>query len=114
MVLGRWLVIPDIARISIDMAALESFRNGLRIANCTTGGIDNPNALLRATERVLVEEITGTFMQGAVHSNNVALHEIVRALEQARGEAGRTQERKSLRSSTCRTPTFCSSSVGQY
>lgn len=78
MVPGCGLVIPDVARISIDMAALESFRNSLRVANRTTGGIDNPNALFRTTERVLVEEITSTLMQGAVHSNDIALHETLR------------------------------------
>ena len=66
-------MIPDVARISIDMAALETFCNSLRVANRTTGGIDNPNALFGATERVLVEEVTGTLMQGAVHSNDIAL-----------------------------------------
>lgn len=67
------LVIPDVARISIDMTALESFRNSFRVANRTTGGVDNPNALFRATKCVFVEEITSTLMQGAVHSNDIAL-----------------------------------------
>lgn len=78
MVPGCGLVVPDVARISIDMATLESFRNSFRVANRTTGGIDNPNALFGATERVLVEEVTGTLMQGAVHSNDIALQETLR------------------------------------
>ena len=72
-------MIPDIARISVDMAALETFCNSFRIADRTTGGVHDPNALLRATERVLIEEVTGAVVQGAVHSNNIALREIVRA-----------------------------------
>jgi len=71
VVLGCGLMIPDIARISIDVAALETFRNGHRIADRTPGGVHNPNALLGATERVLIEEITSAFVQGAVHSNNI-------------------------------------------
>jgi hypothetical protein len=78
MVPGCGLVIPDVACISINMAALESFRDSSRVANRTTGGVDNPNALFRAIKRVLVEEITSTLMQGAVHSNDIALHETMR------------------------------------
>jgi len=76
MVLGCGLKIPDIARIPTDMTTLDTFCNSFRVANRPTGGVDNPNALLRATERVLVEEITRAFVQGAVHSNDIALEEI--------------------------------------
>lgn len=76
MLLGCGLTIPDIARISIDMAALKTFRNSFRITDCTTGSVHNPNAPLRATERVLIEEVTSAFVQGAVHSNNIALRKL--------------------------------------
>jgi len=94
MVGGCGLVIPDVARISINMAALESFRNSFRVANRATGGVDNPNALFRAAKCVLVEKIASTLMQGAVHSNNIALHGTMRSWGE-RSERQREPERGS-------------------
>lgn len=73
VVLGRWLDIPYITRIAIDLAGLHSCRDGLLIANRTTSGVHEPCALLEVLEQVGIHEPARTLVQGAVHGHNVAL-----------------------------------------
>ena len=66
MVLGRWLNVPNVARIAVQLARLESLSDVFSLADRAAGRIHEPCALLEVLEQVFVDKAAGAFVKRRV------------------------------------------------
>lgn len=84
VVFGCGLHVPYVTGVAVDMAGLESGSNGILVDDGTTGGVNDPCTLLEGLEEFLVDEALCTFVEGAVHGDDVALgYELLQILNSA-------------------------------
>jgi hypothetical protein len=69
------LDIPHVARVAVELTALDGRRDGVRVADGATRGVDEPGTLLEVLEQVGVDEPTGALVQRAVDGDDVALRD---------------------------------------
>ena len=73
VILGSGLHIPDITSVATDLTAGESLSDGILVADCTAGSVDEPCTLLEVLEEIGIDESTSAFVQRAVDGDDVAL-----------------------------------------
>lgn len=57
------------------MTRLDGLGDGVLVADGTTSGVDEPCTLLKVLEKIGVDESTGTFVEGAVDGDEIALRD---------------------------------------
>ena len=71
-------------RRTVQLARLDGFSDSILVADGTASGVDEPCALFEVLEKVGVDEPTGTFVEGAVDGDDIALRdEFLKALDAA-------------------------------
>ena len=70
---GSRLDVPDVPRVSVELAALHSRGDCGFIANRATGGVHQPCTILEMLKQAGVDQPTGTLVKWTVNRNDVAL-----------------------------------------
>lgn len=66
------------------MTRLDGLGDGVLVADGTTSGVDEPCTLFKVLEKIGVDESTGTFVEGAVDGDEIALRdELLEVLDAA-------------------------------
>lgn len=73
MVLGCGLDVPNISRVTRDLARLECGRDVVLVADGTTCGVDEPCTFFEVLEEVSVDKAASALVQWAVDGHDVAL-----------------------------------------
>jgi hypothetical protein len=72
---GCRLDVPDVTRVAVQLARLNGRSDIVLVADGTTRGVYEPCSLLEVLEKFSVDESTGTFVEGAVDSDDIALRD---------------------------------------
>ena len=62
VVLRCRLDVPHITCVSVELAGFHGVGDGVFVADCAAGGVDEPGAFLEVFEEVGVDEVTGAFV----------------------------------------------------
>ncbi|KAH3671631.1 hypothetical protein OGAPHI_000336 [Ogataea philodendri] len=73
VVLWSWLREPDVSTVASELARLDCGCNVLSNTDGTSGGVDQPGALLEVLEQVCVDQALGSSVQWTVDRDNVGL-----------------------------------------
>lgn len=66
MILGCRLDIPDISGITKEVTSFDGVFNGVAVANCAAGSVDEPCLRFHLGNEFSVKESTSLFVQRAV------------------------------------------------
>jgi hypothetical protein len=73
VVARRWLDIPHVSGIAVQLTGLDGRCDGIFVADRATGSVDEPGAFLEMREEVGVDETDGAFVQRTVDGDDVTL-----------------------------------------
>jgi hypothetical protein len=73
VVLGCRLNVPHVTGVAVKLTTLDGLGDSVLVADRTTGGVNEPSALLEVFEQLGVDETACAFVQGAVDSDDITL-----------------------------------------